>query len=153
MFDTAAKVGKAVGISHRTVENWAAQGLIEKGEGGYSLVGAFQCRIKRLEDELAKSKERKDVATDLKERKLLAECRKEEAIANLKELELQKVEGQLVAAAEIVSEWENFVMRCRAKLLAMPSRLALELSGIEDAAEIERLLRLAVDEALEELSN
>ena len=77
---------------------------------------------------------------------------KEKAIARLKNLEADEKEGKLVSAEQVKQTWDNHNANCKAKLLSIPTKLALELSGIEEPEIIQNRLTEVIDEALIELS-
>lgn len=148
---TAAEVAKCLDVTYRTVENWAAQGFLARDNGKYGLISALQYRIKQLSDDINSHKSNSDIAA-LKLRKLQAETDKEIAIARIRKLEADQMEGILVDAEQVGAAWKGYVLRCRAKLLSLPNKLALELSGIDNEAEIEQILQKTIDEALAELT-
>ena len=80
-----------------------------------------------------------------KERKDLAEAR-------LKELELAKKKGELISIDEIRKENEYVLTAFKNKSLAIPSKIAPALVGIENTAEIQAILEKAVHELLIELA-
>ena len=69
---------------------------------------------------------------ELRTQKLAAEVDKEKAIARLKNLEADEKEGKLVNVEQVKQAWDNHNANCKAKLLSIPTKLALELSGIEE---------------------
>jgi len=75
------------------------------------------------------------------------------AQADREELAVAEKKGQLVDAAEIIQEYSNCVLACRAKLLSMPTKLAYELIQINNPNIIQNKLEQAIDEALLELSS
>ena len=147
---SAAGVAKWVGVHYRSIENWKAQGKIESKEGKYGLKSAIAYRINSLEEEISQLKI--DPNLQLKVQKLAAEVEAKKAIARIKNAEADKVEGSLVDAEEVLSEWANLIQACKAKLNAVPSKLALELSGMDDPEAIQERLQEEIDTALTELS-
>ncbi len=155
------ELSSVVGAPVRTIENWAAaKNIIQDERGKYGLISAFQYRIENIGLKLEKSRlmlqeanERANANTEgLRARKLLAETNKEEAIAKIKNLEFEQKEGSLVSAEEVLNAWANLIQACKAKLNALPSKLALELSGIDDPEAIQERLQEEIDTALTELS-
>ena len=147
---SAAEVASYLDVGYRTIENWKAQGKIESKDGKYGLKSAIAYRIEQLNDELEAIKD--DGSLELKKQKLIAEVDERKAIAKIKNLEAEKKEGILVEAEEVLNEWANFIQACKAKLIAVPSKLALELSGIDDPEAIQERLQEEIDTALTELS-
>ena len=150
-FLSAVQVAEFVGVSYRTIENWSAQGFLTKDEQGkYGLLSALTHRISQLEKELENIKDNPHSALMLQ--KLVAEVDKEKAIARLKNLEADEKEGKLVAAEQVKQAWDNHNANCKAKLLSIPAKLALELSGVEKPEIIQNRLTEVIDEALLELA-
>ena len=147
---SAAEVASYLDVGYRTIENWKAQGKIKSKDGKYGLKSAIAYRIEQLNDELEAIKD--DGSLELKKQKLIAEVDERKAIAKIKNLEAEKKEGILVEAEEVLNEWANFIQACKAKLIAVPSKLALELSGIDDPEAIQERLQEEIDTALTELS-
>lgn len=159
---TAKKLGEILDTSYRNIENWAANGNIKQNrEGKYGLISAYKYKLKDLNSQLASSKEKiasleavEDEEVNLiKIRKLKAETNKEEAIARIKNLEADEKAGLLVDAEDVLVGWQNLIASCKAKLLAMPAKLALELSGLDNPKDIQARLTSVIDEALKELIN
>ena len=150
-FLSAVQVAEFVGVSYRTIENWSAQGFLTKDDQGkYGLISALTHRISILDKELAEIKH--DPNAELRTQKLAAEVEKEKAIARLKNLEADEKEGKLVNVEQVKQAWDNHNANCKAKLLSIPAKLALELSGIEEPEVIQNRLTEVIDEALMELA-
>ena len=148
---SAAEVAKFLDVSYRTVENWAAKGHIARNNRKYGLFSALQYQNKQLKEQLEAQKSKLDM-DELKKQKLRAEVDKERAIARIKNAEADKEEGLLVNAEEVASAWKGYILRCRAKLLALPVKLALQLASIQVESEIQQILQQNIDDALTELS-
>lgn len=79
--------------------------------------------------------------------------RKMAADARIAEIELAKVEGELVPAEEVVTAWIDVVGAVKAKLLSIPTKAAPILANEESAGGCQIILEDLINEALEELSN
>ena len=148
---SAAEVAKAVNVHYRTIENWAAQGFLERKDGKYGLISALRYRIGKLEEEVTGLKH--NPKQELELQKLTAEVEERKAIARIKNMEADLMAGKLVDAEEAVDAWENAIANVKAKLLAIPAKLALELSGISSPKKIMARLRQVIDEALREFGD
>ena len=146
---SAAEVAKLVGVHYRTIENWASQGYLERENGKYGLISAFRYKLGKLEDELSEIKH--DPQAELKRQELAAKVEKERAIAKIKNLEADKLEGKLVDAEEVLNAWKNAIANAKAKLINIPAKLAWELSGLDKPEDIQARLARVIDEALLEL--
>jgi phage terminase Nu1 subunit (DNA packaging protein) len=74
------------------------------------------------------------------------------AQADRAELELQEKEGDLISSDVIKTIWSDYVSNTRSKLLALPSKLGHLTQAAESYAEAEAIIKEAVYECLEELS-
>lgn len=82
-----------------------------------------------------------------------ARTRKINAEAEIAELELQRIKATMCFTADVVKAWESVLHACRAKLLAVPVKMAPVVSGISDTASVKDRLEEAIREALDELAN
>jgi hypothetical protein len=74
------------------------------------------------------------------------------ARAKREQLEVKKLEGQLVDVAEVETMWARLTANFRTRLLALPTKLAGRLVGIGAANVIRSKLEDEVHSALSELS-
>ena len=74
------------------------------------------------------------------------------AQADRAELELQEKEADLISTDTIKTVWSDYVSNVRSKLLALPSKLGHLTQAAETYAEAEAIIKEAVYECLEELS-
>ena len=82
-----------------------------------------------------------------------ARTRKVNAEAEIAELELAKVRGDLVVVDDVVQVWAEVVSALKGKLLSIPTKAAPVVSAEPDAGICQAILEDLVNEALEELSN
>lgn len=82
-----------------------------------------------------------------------ARTRKIAAEAEIAELELERIKATLCLTADVVKAWESVLHACRAKLLAIPTKMAPVIAGTSDISTIKERLEESVREALEELAN
>lgn len=80
-------------------------------------------------------------------------ARKEAAIADLKEMEVQEERGQLLRRRQVEKSIFQAVRTQREAFQSMPARLAGDLSTMEDPGEIERYLTEEIRRALEEAAD
>jgi phage terminase Nu1 subunit (DNA packaging protein) len=147
---SAAQVAKCVGVHYRTIENWAAQGKLVRKDGKYGLISAFQYRQQQSDEELNELKSNPN--SELKQQKLAADVDTQKAIARLKNLEADEREGKLVNGESALAAFQNVIANAKAKLINIPSKIALELLGMTDPESIQVRLMEVILEALEELS-
>ncbi len=148
---SAAEVAKYLGISYRNIENWAALGHISRHNRKYGLFSALQYQNKKFKEQLEAQKSKLDMS-ELRKQKLQADVDTQRALARIKNLEADKEEERVVNAEEVAEVWKGYILRCRAKLLSLPTKLALQLASIKIESEIKQILEKNLDEALAELS-
>ena len=85
---------------------------------------------------------------------IAAKVRDTNASAALKERKLAILQGEYIKASEVEKHNADAVNRVKTKLLALPSRLTPQLAGQTlEAAKVNEMLTLAVNEALNELAS
>ena len=82
-----------------------------------------------------------------------ARTRKTNAEAQIAEIELEKVRGELVPAEEVVSAWNDVLGALKSKLMSIPTKGAPILATEVQAGVCQKILEDLITEALEELSN
>ena len=82
-----------------------------------------------------------------------ARTRKVNAEAEIAELELAKIRGTLCMTSDVVAAWESVLHACKAKFLALPTKVAPILATETDVVVAKDHLENAIREALAELSN
>jgi phage terminase Nu1 subunit (DNA packaging protein) len=143
------------GVSTRTITTWATSGLIvRKSKDCYDLESADRYYISKLKDEIVKlsaSPESGD-PNNPQVRLTLAQCRKTEAEASLKELELDLRKGLLIDFKEVEEDLSEALEAIKAQFTALPGICSVKLSGMDNVREIEGYLTKLVDERLAELA-
>ena len=145
-----AGISEQLSASLPTVRSWMAKGcpFIEEGGAGKQWKLDLAAVSKWREDRAVEAALGDVSSVDLDE----ARRRKLAAEAALVELELSARRGEFIACSDVKDTWAKMVMAFRAKLLAMPSKLADELSAVDDRKEVFSLLEATIFEALTELS-
>lgn len=72
--------------------------------------------------------------------------------AKLAQVEYEKAIGALIPAVIVEQIWAKLLSNFRAKMIAIPSKVAPQLQGMEDLLEIEQLIKEQIHEGLSELS-
>ena len=68
-------------------------------------------------------------------------------------LQVDQLKGVLVDAEEVKETWSKYISSCRAKLLALPTKLAGEVITVKTLTEAQDVIKMHVNEALTELAN
>ena len=147
-------IAKLFGVSTRRIEQLKAEGII-KGEGRptkYDLLPTIQAYIRYLSDK-ANGREKKQTDSELETSKLEAESRYKTAKAEMAELELQELQGELHRASDVEAITTDHVMFLRSMLMALPGALAVDLAAIDKPAEAADRIRQEVNSILNRLAN
>jgi phage terminase Nu1 subunit (DNA packaging protein) len=81
-----------------------------------------------------------------------AKLRKENALADKYEIQVERERGVVVPFAEVKSRWVELVTTAKNRLLGVPATAAPQCVG-RDASEIQAILESRITEALSELSS
>jgi phage terminase Nu1 subunit (DNA packaging protein) len=143
---TTTKKGAAefFGVSVQALDGWFTAGcpVLEREEQGriktLDLSAMAQWRIGRAEGASAYEVER---------------TRLTKAQADKTELEVQELRGILVRVPAAAEHWRGMIARARAKLLALPARVAAAIAPPEKVAACQDLTQGLVYEALAELAS
>jgi phage terminase Nu1 subunit (DNA packaging protein) len=148
----------AFGVSRRTVTKWAGSGCPhEKARGG----NRFDLRaVQRWREERDRANADAGVggtpppvAPGTRDALNEAKLRKETAAARRVELIVGKLEGELVERAEVEAAFVRACAAFRSLVLAVPARCAPVVADLVEAVEVERLLRLELEEVLRQLAD
>lgn len=147
---TKADLAKCLGVSLPTVTSWVRKGCpyVEKGSKARPWIFNTASVIAWREDQAALNAVGDTASLDIDE----ARRRKLAAEAAMVELDLSKRRGEVIEIEEVAGVVGDDYANVRAKLLALPTKLAPQLIGIEDPAECQALIERGVAEALEELT-
>ena len=147
-------IAKIFGVSTRRIEQLKTEGII-KGEGRptkYDLLPTIQAYIKYLSDK-ANGREKKQTDAELETSKLEAESRYKTAKAEMAELELKELRGELHRSSDVEAITTDHVMFLRSMLMALPGALAVDLAAIDKPAEAADRIRQEVNGVLDRLAN
>ena len=135
-------IAKIFGVSTRRVEQLKTEGII-KGEGKptrYDLFPTIQAYIKYLSDK-ANGREKKETTEKLEKRKLEAEISWKRTKAEMAELELRELQGEMHRAEDVEALMTDHVLLIRSMILALPSRLAVDVSNAKTAADASEIIK------------
>lgn len=145
LYDSKA-VARFLDISARRVRQLRDEKIIAEARPGlYDLTDTNHRYINYLRKRNPESEEVIDYNTE--RAKLVRAKRKNE------EYELQLKEKQLHAAADIEAVMNNMLVNFKSRMMAIPAKLSPVLCKKTDKAEIFKLLKEQIDEALQELSD
>ena len=149
-----AVIAKIFGVTTRRVEQLKSEGIIQ-GQGHptkYDLLPTIQVYIRFLSDK-AYGRERKETDAQLATAKLEAEKRIKVAKAEMVELELKELKGELHRASDVEAITTDHVMLLRSMLMALPGKVAVDMAAIQSAPEAAERMKQEVYNILGRLAS
>lgn len=145
---TVKQLAEFYDVDRRTITNWvnSTPGCPSWKEGSERFFDSVKVAAWREAKARAES-ERDATPLDLEE----ARARKMTADAELAELELGRLRGELVPVDAVRTTMADLTSRVRAQLLAIPGRYSARIVGLPSLAEAARALDLAMRDVLNEL--
>ncbi len=151
------KLAAELGVDRRTLDK-RLEDMPPAKEGArnaklYYLKDVFNAFMAAAEADAMKSRravtpeDKADAADEMASAKL----RQALADAEMAEVKLALLRGDLVEAERVEAVWANLATAFRGRLLSLPSRAALQTSGLS-VKDVERRLDDMIHEALDELS-
>lgn len=135
-------------LSQQRIRDLISAGVLEKKDRGeYDLNECRKAYITNLRDRVSEVGYRGNKSAGLTEER--ARLAKEQADA--KEMENEIYRSKLVQIDDVAKIVEGQFDRCRAKLLAIPTKTAPEVHAAADHAEARAILEHAITEAMNEL--
>jgi phage terminase Nu1 subunit (DNA packaging protein) len=142
---TTAEISEIFGLSDRRVQQLVKEGaLVKVSRGKYDLKASVQRYIEYIKEQAQKTEEELDLT---KEKTLLTRANRQKV-----ELELQIMRGELHRSEDVRRVMNDMLGAFRARILAIPSKVAPRLIAQTNAAVIQNIVRNEVYEALQELS-
>lgn len=146
-------IAKLFGVSTRRIDQLKEEGVIN-GEGKpvkYDLVSTVQSYIRFLSDK-AHGRQKKNTDAENESLKIEAEARLKKSKADIAELELKELKGQLHRAEDVEEITTDHVLYLRSLLMAMPSKLAVDVAKIDNPPEAAVRIKKEVDYILNQLA-
>ena len=143
---TSAAVARYLDMTERNVRTLRDKGILTEYKPGlYDLQTATKQYINFLRQKNPEAEEKVDYNT---ERAKLVRAKRES-----QELELRLRKNELHEAEEIEKVMTDTLIKFKARLMAIPAKQSPILSKKKDQTEIFKLMKAAIDEALEELAD
>jgi phage terminase Nu1 subunit (DNA packaging protein) len=146
----AVRIAQLLNLSEQRIHQLVKVGMPREARGQYDPMKCMQWYIRYLQAAL----EKKSVPmadggyAGVREERV----RLLRAEADLKEIELAKQRGTLIAIADVEAEMTELVLTTKARIMAIPPRLAPELVGETSRVMIEAKIAKSCKEALTLLS-
>ncbi len=151
---STATMAKLFNLSDRRIQQLAKEGVIdgkkEKGNLVFDLYPTVQKYVAYLNSKI----NNKDARTKkTEEDKLTAEADYKRAKADMAELQLQELKGQMHRAEDVEAITTVLVFSIRSMILALPGRLAVDVAGVSTAPEASEIIKRECHQILNELTN
>lgn len=139
-------LGQCLGLTPRQIRNLRDDGMFQRPEGqrGYTLETCVQEYIEY------KIKAETGHSASASREKVQAEH--EEIKKQISILKLRKLRGELHEAADVEAFLSDMLIHFKNRLLSLPPKLAMQISGEKDINRIIGILTAGIHESLEELS-
>lgn len=148
--DVCAMTGK----SNQWIGQLTAQGVLHKKQTAhgalYELTETVSDYIRML-DERSDGRDRD--SEDAEKDKLKSEAALKKAKATIASLDAKERLGKMHRSEDVAAMTEDLIFTIRGALLALPGRLAVDVSGAKDAAEASEIIQTEVYTVMEELAN
>lgn len=142
-------LAKMFGLTDRRVRQFVEEGIIDRvGHGRYDVIDTVNRYVTHLRMSSEKLDE-SDITESLEYERFLHEKAKRKKA----EIELAHIKGNMHRSLEVENVMNNMLASFRAKMLALPTKVAPSLIARDDIAQIEQLIEEQVHEALIELSD
>jgi phage terminase Nu1 subunit (DNA packaging protein) len=149
-FVDVARVARALNLDERRVQQLVKQGMPREQRGRYDAMKCMLWYIRFLQATLEKSAISTDPRGAATERQ--ARVRKIRADADMKELELARVQAGLVSIEDVARAAADLVGVTKARVMAIAPRLAPELLGETSRVMVQAKLEKALKETLAQLA-
>lgn len=143
------------GVTTRRVQQLAQEGIIIATKQGnanrYDLLPTIQRYIKYLTEKAnGREPSKKDAETE--SRRMEAEADLKRSKADMAALQLKELEGKMHRSEDVEAVMTDLVYAIRSMLMALPGRLAVDVTTSSSAAEASEIIKAEVYKILEELA-
>lgn len=145
---TKAELAERFGVTERTIENWAAEGMRTRRKSGRVVFSWIDClrwhEQKIRDDERAKRHAGLPSAVPMAELKL----REQQAITEQAEMDLAERRARTLTVEFAADQFQRFATSLRARLLTIPASWDGPLAGITTSVDRQIVLLELVNELL-----
>jgi hypothetical protein len=147
-----AEAARVTGIPARTIREWVSNRSIAIGEKSMvDLIELFWRERERKQKKIQRLKN--GTSNEPKVRLALAQCRKIEADAALREYELKDLRERFISLKEAIADLDIARELAQERFSKIPDMVAETIAQLEDPRSIEKVLEDAVYQALADLQN
>jgi phage terminase Nu1 subunit (DNA packaging protein) len=152
----SAIIAKLFGVTERRVQQLTKEGIIPAESTRpykYDLLKVVQAYIKYLSDKVNGKEEKTADTVKSEADKLRAEADLKQAKAKIAEMQLNELEGTMHRSEDVEAMTTDLVFAIRGAIMALPGRLAMDVSQAATAAEASEIIRSECYKILEDLAN
>ena len=148
---TEAELAEMLGLSDRRIRVLANDGIVFKTKPArYDLKKSVNGYINFIRDT---KKEEKQGVEKVKLAREAEGLMHDKLKKRKTELQVMQMEKELLFTKDVISMWTDFATMVKSKLLNIPTKLAPQLVGVEDATVIKKTITAEVTEALNEIAD
>lgn len=150
---SSQEIADIFNVSARRVEQLNKDKII-KGEGSplqFDLLPTIKAYIKYLSKK-ANSKVKSSEDSKNESKKLDGDARYKDAKAEIYELKLKELKGEMHKAEDVEAIMTDHVLQLRAILMSLPGKLAVDCAASDNAAEVAEIIKREVYRLLKGLS-
>ncbi len=141
---TSKEMASLCGITTRRINQLAQEGVVQRvNDREFNTIDFIKDYMRFLH----KHNRQQGHKPDCDARQRLANAK-----AEMIEIELAKRKNEVLEIAKVRDEIDQMISACRAKLLAIPTKLAHQLAPASTPDAMEKIVRTAIYQALTELS-
>ena len=144
----ASELAGILGVTGQRVRQLVQDGILERAKPGQFLLCDSVQRYVAFKSRDALSEDAASVKFDKEE----AEARLKSAKATIARLEAEELQGNMHRSEDVASMTGDLVYAIRSALLALPGRLAVNVSRASTPAEASEIIRAEVHVVMRELS-
>ena len=143
------------GLTGQWINQLTRDGIIKRRDTPsgkrYNVVESVRAYTQYLRDKAA-SRADKGIPEDKELEKFEAEVKIKQAKAKIAELEADEVQGIMHRSEDVADMTEDLIYTVRGSLMALPGRLAVDVTSAQTAAEAAGIIRAEVFKVMQELS-
>ena len=143
------------GLTGQWINQLTRDGVIKRRETPagkrYNVVESVRAYTQYLRDKAA-SRADKGIPEDKELEKFEAEVKIKQAKAKIAELEADELQGIMHRSEDVADMTEDLIYTVRGSLMALPGRLAVDVTSAQTAAEAAGIIRAEVFKVMQELS-
>lgn len=154
VFIKTADVCAMTGKSNQWIGQLVGQGIIHKKNtphgSMFDAAGTVRAYCAMLEDRANSEEKKASNATEKEKQEAEVSIKKARAIMSV--LEAKEMQGKMHRSEDVAAMTEDLIYNIRGMLLALPGRLAVDLSSIKTPAEAAETIRSEVYKIMEDIS-